>query len=118
MFDEAQSRSKVGGRSGANNGDESWLQHPRRCGERQAAAHKIQMVLRPPVVMAHYTAATCASILGEPGDIAGLLPQAGAALNARYFDSVSAAGSHSVNKLVSNVYVYRKGRSGPDAISC
>ena len=58
-------------------------------------------LLRSPTVMKRYTAATCASILAKPEDSAGLLPGAEAAPKARYFGSLTATDSHSVNKLVS-----------------
>ena len=58
-------------------------------------------VLRPPVVMERYTAATCASVLGDPDDIVGFFPKARAAPRAKYLASVTATDSHAVNKLVS-----------------
>ena len=58
-------------------------------------------VLRPPVEMDHYTAATCAAILGRPDDTAGLLPRGDAVPAAQYVGTLTAFDSHSVNKLIS-----------------
>jgi len=58
-------------------------------------------VLRPPATMKHYTAATCAGILGKPEDSAGLLPLGEATPKAKYFGTLTATDSHSVNILTS-----------------
>ena len=58
-------------------------------------------VLKPPVKMRRYTAATVANILGQPDDCTGLCPEGPAAPKAKYVASLTAFDSHSVNKLVS-----------------
>ena len=58
-------------------------------------------IIRPPCPMECYTAATCASILAKPDDPTGLLPTGASAPKAKYFASITATDSHSVNKLLS-----------------
>ena len=63
--------------------------------------------------MKRYTAATCAGILAKPNDNAGLLPQGEATPKAKYFGSLTATDSHSVNELVSKWVSTRQKGLGP-----
>lgn len=58
-------------------------------------------IIRVPAKLAHYTAASCAGVLAQPDDCAGLLPDGDAVPNVTYFGSITATDSHAVNKLVS-----------------
>ena len=69
-------------------------------------------IIRPPSSMECYTAATCASILAKPNDPTGLLPSGAAAPKAKFFASMTATDSHSVNKLLSKWISKHQGEGG------
>ena len=56
---------------------------------------------RSPKVMREYTAASCAGVLAQAHDTAGLHPSGDATPKAKYFASITATDSHTVNKLCS-----------------
>ena len=58
-------------------------------------------VFRTPAVLSSYTAATCATELASPDDVAGLMPRGDARANAKYYGTLMATDSHAVNELCS-----------------
>ena len=106
MFDESQLwiRNIDGGKNGGSN--KKRLYRVLATGTqvtRKALGGPIQDtdVWRTPATMQEYTASSCAGVLAQAHDSAGLIPSGDATPKAKYFASLTATDSHAVNKLCS-----------------